>query len=292
VIQSVLLDGTRTSRVIRDGAEIATLPSVSERPPYMPVIELATARVGEREHHAAIVWPRARKAGERYPVIVDVYGGPHHKVVTMNPYTYLIDQWMADAGFAVVRIDGRGTPDRGRDWERVIKHDLVTIPMSDQADALAALAATRPELDLSRVGITGWSFGGYMSAMAVMLRPDVFHAAVSGAPVTDWRDYDTHYTERYMGLPDANAAGYATGDVNRQAEKLARPLLLVHGTTDDNVYFTHTLKLSQALFRAGKHFELLPLAGFTHMVPDPVVKTRLHGRIIEFLRGHLAAAPE
>jgi dipeptidyl-peptidase-4 len=149
-------------------------------------------------------------------------------------------------------------------------------------------------LDLERVGITGWSFGGYMSALAVLRRPDVFKAAVAGAPVTDWLDYDTHYTERYLGMPDSDAAAYQEGSLLSYAGELKRPLLLIHGTADDNVYFRHTLKLADALFRAGQQFELLPLQGFTHMVPDPVVGERLWSRIGAYFRKHLgqpAATP-
>jgi dipeptidyl-peptidase-4 len=142
-------------------------------------------------------------------------------------------------------------------------------------------------LDLKRVGVYGWSFGGYMSALAVLRRGDVFSAAVAGAPVADWLDYDTHYTERYLGMPDGNAAAYESSSLLTYAGELKRPLLLVHGTGDDNVYFRHTLKLADALFRAGKDFELLPLAGLTHMVPEPVVVERLHNRIAAHFRRHL-----
>ena len=135
-------------------------------------------------------------------------------------------------------------------------------------------------MDLGRVGIYGWSFGGYLAALAVHRRPDVFAVGVAGAPVVDWRDYDTCYTERYLGLPDDNRAGYDESSLVTYAPGLARPLLLIHGTTDDNVYFLHSLKLADALFRAGRDFELLPLQGFTHMVPDPLVRRRLYGRIL------------
>src|SRR5690606_34066660 len=113
----------------------------------------------------------------------------------------------------VVRIDGRGTPGRGRAWERVLARDLATVPLADQAEVLERLLARHPELDPARVAISGWSFGGYVSALAAVRRPDLFRAAVAGAPVTDWRDYDTHYTERYMGLVDENAAGYEATSV-------------------------------------------------------------------------------
>ena len=118
---------------------------------------------------------------------------------------------------------------------------------------------------------------------SVLRRPEVFHVAVAGAPVVDWRDYDTCYTERYLGLPDDNRAGYDASSLLHYAADLARPLLLVHGTTDDNVLFLHSLKLADALFRAGKPFDLLPLQGFTHMVPDPLVRERLYTRILSTL---------
>jgi dipeptidyl-peptidase-4 len=135
-------------------------------------------------------------------------------------------------------------------------------------------------MDLARVGAYGWSFGGYLAALAVLKRPDRFQVAVAGAPVVDWMDYDTHYTERYLGVPPDDADGYRKSSLLTYAPSLSRPLLLIHGTSDDNVYFLHTLKLAEALFRAGRKFEMLPLSGFTHMVPDPVVTERLQSRIL------------
>ena len=146
--------------------------------------------------------------------------------------------------------------------------------------ALQAAGERFPEMDLSRVGVFGWSFGGYMAALAVLRRPDVFHVGVAGAPVVDWRDYDTCYTERYISTPKENPDGYDRSSLLTYAPQLRRPLLLIHGTADDNVLFFHSLKLSQALFRAGKPHELLPLPGLTHMVPDPVITERMWGRIV------------
>jgi dipeptidyl-peptidase-4 len=123
--------------------------------------------------------------------------------------------------------------------------------------------------------------------MAAMRRPDVFKAGVVGAPVCSWEDYDTHYTERYMGLPDANKAGYHASNVLTYCKDLSVPLLILHGTSDDNVYFMHSLKMTDALFRAGKRFEFVPLSGFTHMVPDPDVTVRLQSRIAAFYTQHL-----
>jgi dipeptidyl-peptidase 4 len=154
-------------------------------------------------------------------------------------------------------------------------------------EGLQALAKRVPEMDLSRVGITGWSFGGYMSALAALRRPDIYKAAVAGAPVIDWFDCDSHYTERYLGLPDTSPEAYKEGSLLTYAGKLESKLLLLHGTADDNVYFRHTLKLVDALFRNGQPFEVLPLSSLTHMVPDPVVTERLWNLIAAHFKKHL-----
>jgi len=277
--------GTRVAGA--DGKTIGELRSVAEEPLVRPKYELVTA--GERSLWAAIVRPRLFDETKKYPVIVHVYGGPLSNTVGNAPRYYLLEQWLADQGFIVVSLDGRGTPKRGREWERAIKHNLIDVPLSDQVDGLVALGSKYPELDLSRVGITGWSFGGYFSAMAAMRRPDIFKAAVAGAPVCDFRDYDTHYTERYLGLPDQNQKGYEASSVLTYCKDLSVPLLIIHGTADDNVYFLHALKMADALFRAGKKFEFLPLAGFTHMVADPAVAIRRETRIAAFFREHLGS---
>ena len=147
---------------------------------------------------------------------------------------------------------------------------------------LRGLAAKYPEIDTTHVGIWGWSFGGYFTAMAVMRRPDLFRAGVAVAPVVDWRDYDTHYTERYLGMPRSRAAAYDKSSVLTYAAGLARPLLIVHGTADDNVYLLHTLKLCEALNRAGRDYDLLPMPGQTHMIADPLATLRLYTRLIEY----------
>jgi dipeptidyl-peptidase-4 len=269
-----------------DGAIAGELPAVAEEPPWQPNVEWTTVASGGREFHAAIVRPRAFAPGRKLPVLVHVYAGPTSQMVHHAASSYLLEQWYADAGFVVVAIDGRGTPSRGRDWERAVDKDLVTVALTDQADALKALGARYPELDLDRVGIYGWSFGGYASAMAVILRPDVYHAAVAGAPVTDWALYDTFYTERYMQTPQQNPAGYARTSAIVHAGELTRPLLIVHGTNDDNVHFANSLGLAEALFRAGKPFELLPVAA-THMTPDPDVALAIHMKTLTFFRDHL-----
>lgn len=275
------------SFVMRDDKQLYELPSVAEAPPFYPKTEYAT--VGERQLRAVLIRPRDFDPKKKYPVIVDVYAGPHVQVVHKG-FGYFLDQWYADHGYVVVALDGRGTPGRGRDWERAIRGNFAQVTLDDQVAGLRALGAKFSELDLSRVGIVGWSFGGYMAALAVLKRPDVFHVGVAGAPVVDWRDYDTAYTERYLGLPSVNAKGYDDSSLLGYASKLARPLLVIHGTRDDNVYFFHSLKLCEALFRAGRPFELLPLPGLTHMVPDPAVKEALYGRIIDKLGSVLKPA--
>ena len=288
-------DGDPVQTVRRgDGSVIATLRSLAEsprieaHPVFIRVGRDVPAEPGRmRRYSAVVVTPRDFVTTRAWPVIVHVYGGPLSQMVMQSRNRYLLDQWIADHGFVVVSFDGRGTPGRGRAWERAIRGDLIQIPLDDQVAALQALGRTLPGLDLKRVGIFGWSFGGYFSAMAALRRPDVFRAAVAGAPVTDWRDYDTHYTERYLNLPELNPRGYTAGSVLTWAPRLERPLLVIHGTSDDNVYFMHSLKLCDALFHAGKDFEFLPLPGFTHMVPDPVVTARLYGRIVQFFERNL-----
>ncbi len=281
------LSGARSWSVHRgDGSATGALRSVGETPPFSPNLELTT--LGPLAYHAAIVRPRGFQPGRKYPVIVSVYGGPGVTVTRGDPWSYLVEQWMADHGFILFKLDGRGTPGRGRAWERAIKGNLIDLQLADQVAGLAAAGAKYPEFDLSRAGIFGWSFGGYFSAMAAMRRPDVFKAAVAGAPVADWQDYDTHYTERYLGLPEHNAEGYRKSSVLTYCSGLAVPLLVVHGTADDNVYFVHSLKLTDALFRARRPYEFLVLPGFTHMVPDPVVQRSLEERIMGFLAAHLS----
>lgn len=282
-----LLDGRSGADILDgNGRKLASLPSIAERPRFVPNVELTRTTGGERQFNAAIVRPRDFQPGRKYPVILSVYAGPHTTVVTASARAYYGDQWTADQGYIVVRLDGRGTPYRGRDWERVIRGNLIDIALEDQVAGLEALGAMYPELDLTRVGVTGWSFGGYFTAMATIRRPDIFRAGVAGAPVATWENYDTFYTERYLGLPQENPAAYRVSSVVTYADQLRRPLLLIHGLTDDNVYFQHTLQIAEALYLAGKPYELLPQLG-THLITDPMVKLRQEARILEFFNRSL-----
>ncbi len=273
---------------VRRGAEtvVGTLRSVAETPTFTPTVQHLT--VGERAMRALVVRPRNFEPSRRYPVLLSVYAGPGYAKVRKGKYRQLREQWQADHGFIVVSVDGRGTPGRGRDWERVVRGDLSAIALEDQITGLRALGQHVGEMDLSRVGVYGWSFGGYFSAMAVMRHPEVFRVGVAGAPVGDWRDYDTHYTERFMDLPARNEEGYDAASVLTYASQLERPLMIIHGTSDDNVYFVHALKMHDALMRAGAEHEFVVLAGSTHMVADPEVARALQGRVMRFLSSNLA----
>jgi dipeptidyl-peptidase-4 len=269
------------------GERLANLPSVAEQPPALLNVEL-TQTTGTPSFYAALVRPRTFKARKKYPVILSVYAGPHATVVHSTARAYLTDQWMADQGYIIVSLDGRGTPFRGRDWERVIRGNLIDVALEDQIAGLRALGRKYPELDLKRVGVTGWSFGGYFSAMATLRRPDVFRCGVAGAPVVTWENYDTFYTERYLGLPQSDPEAYRVSSVLTYANQLSRPLFLIHGLTDDNVYAQHTLQLADALFVAGKYYEFMPLLG-THLAgsSDPIVRLRLQMRVTEFFNREL-----
>jgi dipeptidyl-peptidase-4 len=269
----------------KTGREVGTLRSVAEEPMIHPKVEYL--QLGPRGFYAALVRPANFVAGRRYPVLLDVYAGPGVQPIWRHPYRFQRSQWMADFGFIVLTLDGRGTPGRGREWDRAIKGDLIDVALGDQVEGLQAAGARYPEMDLNRVGVFGWSFGGYFSAMAAMRRPDIFKAAIAGAPVADWQYYDTHYTERYLGLYDAHPDAYAKSSVLTYCKDLKIPLLVIHGTVDDNVYFLHSLMMTDALFRAGKPYDFLALPGFTHSVPDPVVQRNLQGREISFFSEHL-----
>lgn len=288
---SQVLDVFKGKPGLEDGARAGQIRSVAAEPPFVPKPEWVRVAANGREFAAVIIRPRDFDPKKKYPVLDFVYGGPSANQVNANARAYLQNQWFADQGFIVVSIDGRGTPRRGRDWSRVLKKDgvgnFIDVPLADQCDAIEALCKKYPEMDRDRIGIFGWSFGGYFSSMATMRRPDVFKAGVAGAPVTDWRDYDTHYTERYMGLPDKNKAGYDASDVLTYCKDLRVPLLVIQGTADDNVYFVHSLKLTDRLFREGKQFEFVPLASQTHMVTKPEMVLRLNERIADFFKRNL-----
>ncbi|GLW62224.1 peptidase [Actinomadura rubrobrunea] len=289
VLTGSRLDRPGVSTEVRGpGGAVHPIASRAETPVVEPKPRLL--RAGEREIRTVVLLPTGWRPGDgRLPVLMDPYGGPHAQRVLAVRRAYNEAQWLADQGFAVVIADGRGTPARGPAWERAVHRDFAGPVLEDQITALEEAARRHPDaLDLGRVGIRGWSFGGWLAALAVLRRPDVFHAAVAGAPPTDWRLYDTHYTERYLGHPDEEPEVYAANSLLEDAPRLERPLLLIHGLADDNVVAAHTLRLSSALLAAGRPHTVLPLSGVTHMTPQEVVAENLLNVQVAFLKKALA----
>ncbi|UXY37638.1 S9 family peptidase [Streptomyces albidocamelliae] len=291
VLLSAALDRPGTGvQVLRDGKPAATVRSYAEDPGMSPRVTLTEG--GARRIPCAVLMPRDYHGDTPLPVLLDPYGGPHGQRVVAAHNAHLTSQWFADQGFAVVVADGRGTPGRSPAWEKSIRDEVAATVLQDQVDALHALADRYP-LDLDRVAVRGWSFGGYLAALAALRRPDVFHAAVVGAPVTDLRLYDTHYQERYLGHPDEQPEVYRRNSVIDDAGLVDpaephRPMMIIHGLADDNVVVAHSLRLSSALLAAGRPHEVLPLSGVTHMTPQETVAENLLLLQVDFLRRALA----
>jgi dipeptidyl-peptidase-4 len=250
-------------------------------------VNVSFHRVGKRSISTAIVLPENHD-GSALPVLFDPYGGPHAQRVVARSMAFTSAQWFANQGFCVVIADGSGTPGRGSDWEREVYHDLATTVLNDQIEVLGHLPEIAPCADISRVAIRGWSFGGYLAALAVLRAPQHFHVAIAGAPVTEWKLYDTFYTERYLGNPKHDPQPYIASSLLHDAKNLTRPLLIIHGLADDNVLAAHSLELTTALLHAGKPHEFLPLVGVTHMTPQEVVAENLLLHQLDFLRRSLS----
>jgi dipeptidyl-peptidase-4 len=280
---------TRTSTITSMGPTFtvhhnnteSVITSHAETPLVEPNVRIMS--VGPRAIPVAILTPRDGST-TKLPVLFDPYGGPHAQRVVASNGAYLSSQWFADQGFVVVIADNVGTPGKGSAWERGVFGDLAQPVLDDQIEIIRALENLEPRADITRVGIRGWSFGGYLAALAVLRHSDVFHAAIAGAPVTDWRLYDTHYTERYLGNPSIDDSNYTKTSLMEDVDTLKSPLLIIHGLADDNVVAAHTLQLSSALLAAGKAHEVLPLSGVTHMTPQEVVAENLLLHQLDFLR--------
>ena len=280
---------TRTSTIASMGPTFtvrhhdteSVIASHAETPLVEPNVRIMS--IGPRAIPVAILTPRDGLT-TKLPILFDPYGGPHAQRVVASNGAYLSSQWFADQGFVVVIADNVGTPGKGSAWERGVFGDLAQPVLDDQIEIVRALENLEPRADTTRVGIRGWSFGGYLAALAVLRRSDVFHAAIAGAPVTDWRLYDTHYTERYLGNPSMNDSNYTKTSLMEDVDTLKSPLLIIHGLADDNVVAAHTLQLSSALLAAGKAHEVLPLSGVTHMTPQEVVAENLLLHQLDFLR--------
>jgi dipeptidyl-peptidase-4 len=267
--------------VIRSGEPAGTVENLSEIPVIEPRPRFIT--LGERELHAALLLPGGHEPDRPLPVLMDPYGGPHGARVVKAAGAHLTSQWFADQGFAVLVVDGRGVDGRGPAWDREMYRDF-TVALEDQVDALHAAAERFDFLDLGRVGMRGWSFGGELTAMALLRRPDVFHAGVVGAPVTDQYLYDTFYTERYLGKPQDEPEVYRRNSPLLDAASLSRPMLLIHGLADDNVFVANTLRFSAALFEAGKWHELVLIPNATHLTRSTAVTENILRVQLDFLR--------
>ena len=254
--------------------------------PYRPYLaahrspEFGTLRAADGQTmHWTMLKPLGFDPAKRYPVIVEVYGGPGVQRV-QRAWGGYYRQYLAQQGFVVFMLDNRGSGNRGRAFETALYHRMGSIEIEDQVKGVEYLRSL-PFVDPARIGVWGWSYGGYMALMAMVRAPDFFAAGVSGAPVTDWRLYDTHYTERYMGVPEAgspesNPEGYRDGNVMTHAAALKGPLLVMHGMADDNVLFTHSTALFKRLQDLGKPFEVMPYPGSKHaLLRFP--STGLHG---------------
>ncbi|MPZ62190.1 MAG: prolyl oligopeptidase family serine peptidase [Propionibacteriales bacterium] len=289
VAGTTLLDGqTFGGRKATVGGHI--LASYEEKPELDLRVDLI--RAGPRELRTAAFRPSWHEPGtERLPVLLHPYAGPGMQLaLARRSWHYLLSQWFAEQGFVVLTTDGRGTPGRGPDFERAISGDIVRPVLEDQVDALHAVAERYGDLDLDRVAIRGWSFSGFLAAAAVLHRPETFHAAVAGAAVSDQRMYDTYWKERYLGHPDIDPGAYRRCSLLPYAAGLTRPLLIVQGLADTNVWSAHALRLSAALTAAGRPHSVLPLPGQAHRPSDEDVVANLPHLELAFIRQALGMA--
>lgn len=232
-----------------------------------------------------------RPEGERpHPLVVSVYGGPHAQRV-LDDWALTVDlraQYLAQAGFVVLAVDNRGSANRGLAFEAHLQRRMGTIEVDDQVAAVEQVVA-EGLVDRERVGIYGWSYGGYMTCMSLMRAPEVFRVGVAGAPVVDWDGYDTGYTERYMSTPEDNPEGYRDGAVTTHVEGLSGKLLLVHGMVDENVHFRHTARLITALTAAQKPYDIQIFPEERHMPRDAAGLEYMERRLVSYFEEHLLA---
>lgn len=277
-----LVRSDETTLVVHDAATDERVAEFGLAPPSERTITAEDGTV----LHAAVHLPDGPGP---YPTIVSVYGGPHAQMLTRSwgPTVALRAQFLRQQGFCVAVVDNRGSTDRGLAFEGALRHRMGTVEVDDQVALVQALV-DEGVTDPDRVGIYGWSYGGYMSAMCLARRPDVFAAACAGAPVTDWGGYDTHYTERYMGTPASNPEGYRNGSVMTHVAGLRdRRLLLIHGLIDENVHFRHTARLLNALIAEGIDHELFLFPDERHVPRSEADRAFMEDRIVAFFRDAL-----
>jgi dipeptidyl-peptidase 4 len=236
--------------------------------------------------HGQILSPRVIEPGKKHPVVVMVYGGPHAQTVLNSWSPKLMWQHLADRGFVVMAVDNRGSGGRGPAFEAPLRGRMGDIELVDQIAALDEIAK-RPYVDASRVGIYGHSYGGFMAALALLKAPEKFHVGIAGSPVTDFRLYDSAYTERYLGLPKENAAAYDGTNLMKMAGNLQGKLLLMHALMDENVHFQNTAALVDALVAADKPFDFFVFPGERHGYRSSAARKYAYGRVVEYLTKHL-----
>ena len=287
--------------VLRDaaGKELSALVpnTLDVTHPYAPYLSThpryvfgTLAAVDGQTLHYQLVQPHDFDPAKRYPVVVQVYGGPHGQQV-MNAWDDGFAHYLARRGFLVFSLDNRGSALQGTRMDGALFHHMASVEVQDQLKGVEWLK-TQSFVDVQRVGVFGWSYGGYLSLNLVMRAPGVFAAAVSGAPVTDWSLYDTAYTERYMGTPQDNAAGYADSSVLGVAAQLQDPLLVLHGMADDNVLFEHSTRLFKVLQEANKPFEVMVYPGHKHgLLRQASVGPHSYRTIARFLERYLRPEP-
>ena len=253
----------RTGKVLATLDDAGTDPRIAEYALERPQITEFKGRDGTRLFGAFYA---PRTLAEKAPLVVLVYGGPHVQRVaeSWDLTADLQAQMLAARGFAVWKCDNRGSSRRGHAFEAALSRDMGTVEVRDQVDGVKFAAQSWPVVDASKVGVTGGSYGGYMTLRCLALAPEVFSAGVAVAPVTDWDGYDTCYTERYMGTPADNPEGYKRASVLANLDGLAGDLLIVHGLIDENVHYRHTARLVAALMAAGKPFSALPIPEERH----------------------------
>jgi len=238
--------------------------------------------------NADMIKPPAFDPQKKYPVLVYTYGGPHAQVVrnAWGGANFLWHQLMAQKGYIVFSLDNRGSAARGHAFETPLHFRMGKQELEDQLEGVRYLKSL-PYVDANRIGIWGWSYGGHMTLHAMFEAGDVFKVGFAGGPVTDWRYYDSIYTERYLGLPQANEKGYRDSSPVNYASKLKGKLMIAHGTGDDNVHFANTLSVINDLIEAGKYVEVLAFPGRGHGVSDPPARRVLMQRVTQFFLDHL-----
>ncbi len=290
---------TTPPRVSLHAADGSRLTWLVENPldkthPYFPYLdrhqvpEIGTVKAEDGQTlYYSMLKPVDFDPDKRYPVVVYVYGGPGAQIVNQQwGRDIIFHQYLQQQGYIVFSLDNRGSAHRGTAFEFPIYRQMSRIEARDQKRGVEYLKTLR-FVDPQRIGIYGWSYGGYMTLMAMMQAPDAFNAGVSGAPVTDWRLYDTHYTERYMSTPSANSSGYDLANVLSLVEQLRAPLLIIHGMADDNVLLNHSTLLFRELQMKGIPFESMLYPGETHGFRDPAIKVHRTRLMMNFFDRHL-----